>query len=197
MSLKITYSKSQPYLLGVNKLNSHVLAFKETPGVVTKHAGSHVYIQTFITWWRHQMETFSSLLAICAGNSPVPGDLPTQRPVTRNFEVFFDLRPNKLLSKQSWCWWFETPSRPLWRHRNGNATSVYSWCKIHSINIEIVNQWSNSRQMSPHDDTHSKIMLLFFTNTFLNTLYQHWNHVLTRVALIKMLSVNICFLKKC
>ena len=34
------------------------------------------------TWWRHQMETFSALLAICAGNSPVPGEFPTQRPVT-------------------------------------------------------------------------------------------------------------------
>ena len=44
---------------------------------------------------------------------------PTQRPVTRSFDVFFDLRPNKRLSKQWWGWWFETPSRPLWRHRNG------------------------------------------------------------------------------
>ena len=69
-------------------------------------------------WWRHQMETFFSLLAICAGNSPVPGEVPTQRPVTRSFYVFFDLRPNKRLSKQSWGWWFETLSRPLWRHRN-------------------------------------------------------------------------------
>ena len=46
------------------------------------------------------METFSALLAICAGNSPVPGEFPTQRPVTRNFDVFFDLHMNKLLSKQ-------------------------------------------------------------------------------------------------
>ena len=53
------------------------------------------------SWWRHQMETFSALLAICAGNSPVPGEYPAQRPVTRNFDVFFDLRPNTLLSKQS------------------------------------------------------------------------------------------------
>ena len=26
------------------------------------------------TWWRYQMETFSALLAICEGNSPVTGD---------------------------------------------------------------------------------------------------------------------------
>ena len=67
-------------------------------------------------WWRHQMETFSALLAICAGNSPVTGEFPTKRPVTRSFDVFFDLRLNERLSKQSWSWWFETPSWPLWRH---------------------------------------------------------------------------------
>ena len=41
-------------------------------------------------WWRHQMKTFSALLAICAGNSPVPGEFPAQRPVTWSFDVFFD-----------------------------------------------------------------------------------------------------------
>ena len=56
------------------------------------------------SWWRHQMETFSALLAIRAGNSPVPGDVTTQRPVTRSFAVFFDLRLNKRLSKQTKGW---------------------------------------------------------------------------------------------
>ena len=70
------------------------------------------------TWWRHQMETFSALLALCAGNAPVTGWFPSQRPVTRNFDVFFDLRLNEWLSKQSWGWWFETPSGSLWRHCN-------------------------------------------------------------------------------
>ena len=51
--------------------------------------------------WRHQMETFSALLAFCAGISPVPGEFPAQRPVTPSFEVFFDLLPNKRLTKQS------------------------------------------------------------------------------------------------
>ena len=64
------------------------------------------------------METFSALLALCAGNSPVTGEFPSQTPVTRSFEVFFDMRLNKRLSKQSWGWWFETQSRALWRHRN-------------------------------------------------------------------------------
>ena len=69
-------------------------------------------------WWRHQMETFSALLALCAGNSPVAGEFPSQRPVTRSFDVFFDLRLNKRLSKQSRRWWFETPSRSLWLNCN-------------------------------------------------------------------------------
>ena len=45
------------------------------------------------------METFSALLAICAGNSPVPGEFPAQRPVTRSFDVFFVMHPNEWLSK--------------------------------------------------------------------------------------------------
>ena len=51
------------------------------------------------------MEAFSALLALCAGNSPVAGEFPAQKPVTRSFDVFFDLRLNKRLSKQSWGWW--------------------------------------------------------------------------------------------
>ena len=78
-------------------------------------------------WWHHQMETFSALLAICAANSPVTGEFPAQRPVTQSFNDFFDLCPNKRLSKQSWGWWFEKPSRPLWRHRNVMMSSSSTW----------------------------------------------------------------------
>ena len=55
-----------------------------------------------------------------------PGEFPTQRPVTRSFDVFFDLRMNKRLSKQPWGWWFETPSWSLWRHSN-------AWYEFHSV----------------------------------------------------------------
>ena len=79
-------------------------------------------LDRFGSRWRHQMETFSPLLAICAGNSPASGEFPAQRQVTRSFDVFFDLRLNKRLSKQSWGWWFETLSRPLWRHWNVGMT---------------------------------------------------------------------------
>ena len=64
------------------------------------------------------METFRALLAICAENSAVPGEFPAQRPVTRSFDVLFDLRLNKRLSKHSWGWWFGTLSCPFWRHCN-------------------------------------------------------------------------------
>ena len=70
------------------------------------------------------MESFYTLLAICVGNSPVTGEFPEQMPVTWSFDVFFDLRLNKRLSKQSWGWWFETPLRPLWRHCNAVRTII-------------------------------------------------------------------------
>ena len=78
----------------------------------------HSVVFGVVSLWRHRMGTFSALLAICAGNSPVPGEFPTQRPVTRSFDVYFDLCPNERLSKHSWGWWLEMPPRPLWCHRN-------------------------------------------------------------------------------
>ena len=76
------------------------------------------------------METFFALLALCAGNSPVTGEFPTQRPVTRSFDVFFDQLPNKRVSKQWWGWWFETPSCPLWRHCNAYLIWNYMTCAM-------------------------------------------------------------------
>ena len=78
-------------------------------------------------WWRHQMETFSVLLDLCAGNSLVTGEFPSQRPMTRSFDVFFDLCLNNQLSQQSWGWWFETPSRSLWRHCNDPYHGTVVW----------------------------------------------------------------------
>ena len=78
-----------------------------------------------VPWWHHLMETFSALLALCAGNSSVTGEFPSQRPVTRCFDVFFDLPLNKQLCEQSWGWCFEMPSCSLWRH---NATLLSRLC---------------------------------------------------------------------
>ena len=89
------------------------------------------YLKWCKSWWCHQMEIFSTLLAICAENSPVTGEFPAQRPVKRSFDVFFDLRLNEWLSKQSQGWWFETSSRPLWRH--GNVIISLIWNEVHKI----------------------------------------------------------------
>ena len=98
------------------------------PTVDTIHGGyiglvSHQLNQGWgLPRWRHQMEAFSTLLALWVGKSPVTREFPSPRPVTWSFDVFFDLHLNKQLSKQSWGWWFETPSRSLWRH--GNAKPI-------------------------------------------------------------------------
>ena len=105
-----------------------------------------------VAWWRHQMETFSALLAIYAGYSPVPGEFPAQRPVTQSFDVFLGLHLNKRLNKQSSGWWFETLSHPLWRHSNGFTS---------------LNQWNNS---ITHRDRHKMTAnsQTTFSNAFLN-----------------------------
>ena len=90
------------------------------------------------------METFSALLAICVGKSPVPGEFPTPRPVTRCFDVFFDLRPDKRLSKQWWGWWFETLSRPLWRHCN-ITLQFCSLCQLMVWQHILYDVWGNAR----------------------------------------------------
>ena len=60
-----------------------------------------------------------------------PGEFPTRRPVTRSFDVFFDMRLNKRLSKQPWGWWFETPLWPSWRQCNVRPpVSFYHSCLI-------------------------------------------------------------------
>ena len=141
-----------------------------------------------MAWWRHQMETFSALLAICAGNAPVPGEFPAQRPVTRSFGVFFDLRLNKRLSKQSWGWWFETLLRPLWRHCNGLYASMDVHCYLISL-LKFGPLWSKRK-------SHSSIciyVLEFLTKYFMQyectcNKCNHQNKSCFRQALI----IHVC-----
>ena len=74
------------------------------------------------------METFSALLALCAGNSPVTDEFRAQRPVTRSFDVFLVLRPNKRLSKQSGY---------LRRHRTHYEVTVMLAC-ITQITMKLI-----------------------------------------------------------
>ena len=127
------YTSRIPYRLPVAKVlntsrwvycfTSHQLAYHWRTEWSTHHWNGNL-----ITWWRHQMETFSALLALCAGNSPVTGEFPSHRPVTRSFDVFFDLHQNKRLSIQSRRRWFETPSSSLWRHCNDFDECFISGC---------------------------------------------------------------------
>ena len=57
------------------------------------------------------------------------------------FDVYFDMRPNKRLSKQSWGWWFQRLSHPFWRHRNGNPESPWIDLPIPPIPVDM-RQWS-------------------------------------------------------
>ena len=102
------------------------------------HTAATVHV---FAWWRHQMkETFSTLLAVCVGNSPVTGEFPAQRPVTWSFDVFFDLHLHKRLSKQFWGWWFETLSCSLWHDCNGIAWQK-SWQSVQTHTLNTTPGW--------------------------------------------------------
>ena len=81
-----------------------------------------------LSWRRHEMETFFALLALCAGNSLVTGEFPSKGQWRGALVLSLICALNKRLSKQSLGWWFETPSRSLWRHCNdhGNPKIVPS-----------------------------------------------------------------------
>ena len=76
--------------------------------------------------WPLYMMTSSNGNIFCVtgplcGEFTGPGKFPAQRPVTRSFDVFFDLGLNKRLSKQPRDWWIETLSWSLWRQCNDRA----------------------------------------------------------------------------
>ena len=131
---------SREYLRNDNTSATFWFTFKHRPwhpvacfGIWTVSSYPAEWCVCGCSWWRHQVEAFSSLLAICAGNSPTTGEFPSQRPVTWSFDVFFDLRLNKWLSKQLWGWWFATPLHLLWRHCNVWRPNLHvqtiSWCE--------------------------------------------------------------------
>ena len=105
--LKMSSAKRRPFCLGLNVLN-----LNRRHGISLRWC-YWLSMPLDDQWWRHQMEIFW------------PVNSPHKWPVTRSFDVFFDLRLNKRLSKQSWGWWFETLSRPLWRHCNVNSLTQY------------------------------------------------------------------------
>ena len=91
----------------------------------------HLHLLHLFTWWRHPMEIFSALLAICAGNSSVTGEFPWQRPVTQSFDVFFDLCLNN--------GWVNNRDAGDWRrhraHYDVNVMTKSVCCHINRIII--------------------------------------------------------------
>ena len=124
-----------------------------------------------------------------SSNGNIFREFPAKRPVTRSFDVFFDLCLNKRLSKQSWGWWSETLSCSLWRHSNvigivGNAGSTYP-CLLWGIlyhpgrdhTLYGLGQWGKAlhsnasfhwpsphpeRSLSRHVRNNSKYVFIFF-----------------------------------
>ena len=89
-----------------------------------------VFCEYHVIKWRHFPLYWSFVRGI---HRWVTGGFPSPRPVTRSFDVFFDLRLNKRLSEQSRRRWFETPSRSLWRHCNVKLCSSFyicNWCVV-------------------------------------------------------------------
>ena len=134
-------------------------------------------------WCWHPMMTSSNgnifrVTGPVCGEFTSPGEFPTQRPVTRSFDVFLDLRLNKRLSKQPWGWWFETHSWSLWRQCNAVHVTHDTVTVIHSKN----NYQSNA-----------------FINTIGTTYYQQstasWNiHPLTFTMLHTIVTINSSYI---
>ena len=106
------------------------------------------------------METFSALLAFCAGNSPVSGEFPSQRPVTRSFDVFFVLYLDKWQSKKR-------DAGDLRRHRAHYDVTVME-VKPGSVCADIV-------PALRYDTNMSKITGNFFTSIFITELHKIGN----------------------
>ena len=85
-------------------------------------------------WWRHEMGTFATLLALYGGNPPVTGGSYHKALWRGAFDVFFDLRLNKRLSKLSTPRWFEMPPRLFWRHCNAQWNNNKEHWKMNHMN---------------------------------------------------------------
>ena len=120
-----TYWLYNNYILPYMKFDSKTHKYC-TKGISFKtwfHNNFTSYMYNVYTIAHDDVIKMEALLALCAVNSPITGEFPSQRSVMRSFDVFFDLCLDKRLSKQSWGWWFETSSSSLWRHCNDNGFS--------------------------------------------------------------------------
>ena len=147
------------------------------------------------------------------GNSPVTGEFPAQKLVTRSFDVFY-LRLNERVSTQSWDWWFETPSRSLWRHCNVrtkvNGVQSSDVITRHSIIwrcIQHISEWSqtyitvNTHKRHfiyrPYGRTVGCLLWGFwplYNGTALYHVYGTLNYILTGKSMICDVTQNQCLM---
>ena len=147
--LGVTFELSASNSYGQNSYSFNITGGKQITFVHIMERSTYLFHDKSLDrTWRHQMEAFSASLAICEGNPPVTGGSPSQRPVTGSFDLFFDLRLNKRLSKQSRRRWLETLSGSLWRHCNklcwNRADAACVDCK--GINITLVRITCSARR---------------------------------------------------
>ena len=101
---------------------------------------------------------------------------PFVRGIHRCFDVYFDLRPNKQLSKQSWGWWFETSSRPLWRHHNGSLCIRTTHALLYLIVVGIWTTLSISIKDSSFDYSTDRESTLKDMGKIGRHLFKLWYH---------------------
>ena len=100
------------------------VGFKPGPGIPGKMNGEVQRTRGAIHDDAIKWKQLSALLAFCERDPPVIGGFPSWRLATRSFDVFFELRLNKRLGKQSKRRWFQTLSCSLWRYCNANDLLV-------------------------------------------------------------------------
>ena len=123
---QLTYYCACDYL-SVMKLEFSMLVKWATSLLTFAATSSMLVIHDDVIKWKH----FPRYCQFLRGIHRFPVNSPYKRPVTRSFDVFFYLRLNTRLRKQSWGCWFETLSRPIWGHCNA---PIIIWSDPYDIN---------------------------------------------------------------
>ena len=104
---RVSHSVGSHGLWASQKYKTNYTKLSRCPGVCGVQNNTVMNVFTAKGHANEEVKSSSEVLHL-----PVTDEFPSQRPVTRSFDVFCDLRLNKWLSKHSWGWWFETLSRP-------------------------------------------------------------------------------------
>ena len=122
LSFVWTHRRRHPYLKPAAWWLQDIINHMPWYPTVHNATSRHCVVSTkSSTLKRHDMETFSTLLALCEGKPVFNGVSPHKRPMTRSIDVSFEVRLYKRLSCKQWsCWWYETP----WGSRDA---TVMAW----------------------------------------------------------------------